>query len=56
MLGAIVIVVGLYALIWGKSKDHVNQIDQDDNFEKHKSFELPFSTTNVNKANNLDHI
>ncbi|KAJ1281191.1 hypothetical protein BS78_04G288700 [Paspalum vaginatum] len=27
VIGAVIIVVGLYALIWGKSKDHANQVD-----------------------------
>ena len=26
MIGAVIIVLGLYALIWGKSKDHENQV------------------------------
>lgn len=26
VIGAVIIVVGLYALIWGKSKDYVNQV------------------------------
>ncbi|VAI80483.1 unnamed protein product [Triticum turgidum subsp. durum] len=52
--GAMIIVVGLYALIWGKSKDHVNQVERNDNFEKHNSFELPFTTTTITKASNLD--
>uniref|UniRef100_A0A0A9FSW2 WAT1-related protein n=1 Tax=Arundo donax TaxID=35708 RepID=A0A0A9FSW2_ARUDO len=26
VIGAVIIVVGLYALMWGKSKDHVNQV------------------------------
>uniref|UniRef100_M8BY73 Auxin-induced protein 5NG4 n=1 Tax=Aegilops tauschii TaxID=37682 RepID=M8BY73_AEGTA len=54
--GAMIIVVGLYALIWGKSNDHVNQVERDDNFEKNNSFELPFTTTTITKASNLDHI
>ncbi|KAG8088240.1 hypothetical protein GUJ93_ZPchr0010g8579 [Zizania palustris] len=56
VVGAIIIVVGLYALIWGKNKDHANQVDLDDNFEKQKSFELPFSTAGVNKSSNPGHI
>ena len=56
VIGAIIIVVGLYALIWGKNKDHGNQVDQDDNFEKQKTFELPLSTTNVNEARSPNHI
>ncbi|KAF7104204.1 hypothetical protein CFC21_105122 [Triticum aestivum] len=54
--GAMIIVVGLYALIWGKSNDHMNQVERDDNFEKHNSFELPFTTITITKASNLDHI
>ncbi|KAL6842383.1 hypothetical protein ACP4OV_027810 [Aristida adscensionis] len=53
LIGAIVIVVGLYALIWGKSKDHVNQIDKEINFDKHMTFQLPFSTTDTNKTSIL---
>uniref|UniRef100_A0A0D9XIK2 WAT1-related protein n=1 Tax=Leersia perrieri TaxID=77586 RepID=A0A0D9XIK2_9ORYZ len=56
VIGATIIVVGLYALIWGKNKDHANQVDENDNFEKQKAFELPLSSTNVNKTSNLDHI
>lgn len=26
VIGAVIIVLGLYALIWGKSKDHENQV------------------------------
>ncbi|CAN6311445.1 unnamed protein product [Urochloa humidicola] len=53
LIGATVIVVGLYALIWGKNKDHVNADDVGKSFEKHKTFELPFSTTDMNKMINL---
>ncbi|KAL6640856.1 hypothetical protein ACP70R_019037 [Stipagrostis hirtigluma subsp. patula] len=56
MIGAIVIVVGLYALIWGKSKDHVHQIDKENNFDKQKTFELPFSATDANKTSSLGNI
>ena len=52
-----VIVVGVYALVWGKSNDHViNQVEKDDDFEKHKDFELAFTTGNITKASNLDRI
>lgn len=51
LIGATVIVVGLYALIWGKNKDHVKSVDnkEGNSFEKHKTFELPLSTSDVNK-------
>ncbi|KAM0905500.1 hypothetical protein ACQ4PT_017351 [Festuca glaucescens] len=56
IIGAMVIVVGVYALIWGKSNDHVNQVERDDDFEKHKAFELPFTATSITKESNLDRI
>ncbi|PUZ39348.1 hypothetical protein GQ55_9G295500 [Panicum hallii var. hallii] len=56
LIGAAVIVVGLYALIWSKNKDHVNALDTENNFEKQKPFELPFSTTDVNKTSSLGNI
>jgi hypothetical protein len=59
LIGATVIVVGLYALIWGKSKDHVKFVDnnkEENCFEKHKTFELPFSTSDVNKTSSLGNI
>ncbi|TVU30746.1 hypothetical protein EJB05_22383 [Eragrostis curvula] len=56
LIGAIIIVVGLYALIWGKNKDHVNQIDKEKNFDKQKTFELPFSSAELNKTGTLSNI
>lgn len=59
LIGATVIVVGLYALIWGKNKDHVKFVDnnkEENCFEKHKTFELPFSTSDVNKTSSLGNI
>uniref|UniRef100_A0ACD5TJM4 Uncharacterized protein n=1 Tax=Avena sativa TaxID=4498 RepID=A0ACD5TJM4_AVESA len=56
IIGATVIVVGVYALIWGKGNDRVNQVERDDNFEKHKAFELPFTTTNITNTSDLDRI
>ncbi|AQK91785.1 WAT1-related protein [Zea mays] len=47
LIGATVIVVGLYALIWGKNKDHVKS---QNSFDKHDTFELPFSTSAVNNT------
>ncbi|PWZ10931.1 hypothetical protein Zm00014a_003185 [Zea mays] len=35
LIGATVIVVGLYALIWGKNKDHVKS---QNSFDKHDTF------------------
>ncbi|KAK3157368.1 hypothetical protein QOZ80_2AG0120490 [Eleusine coracana subsp. coracana] len=53
LIGAIIIVVGLYALIWGKNTDHVNQIDKENNFDKQKqAFELPLSCADTNKSKN----
>ncbi|KAJ1257299.1 hypothetical protein BS78_K109500 [Paspalum vaginatum] len=54
LIGATVIVVGLYSLIWGKNKDRMN--DKENSFDKHKTFELPFSTTDVNKTGILGNI
>ncbi|OQU91877.1 WAT1-related protein At4g08290 isoform X2 [Sorghum bicolor] len=59
LIGATVIVVGLYALIWGKNMDHLKSIDnnkEENSFEKHKSFELSFSTSDVNKTSSLGNI
>uniref|UniRef100_A0A0A9G9N8 WAT1-related protein n=1 Tax=Arundo donax TaxID=35708 RepID=A0A0A9G9N8_ARUDO len=56
LIGAIIIVVGLYALIWGKNNDHVKQIDNEDKFEKHRTFELPFSTMDVKKTSTVGNI
>ncbi|GJN39996.1 hypothetical protein PR202_gb29156 [Eleusine coracana subsp. coracana] len=57
LIGAIIIVVRLYALIWGKNTDHVNQIDKENNFDKHKqALELPLSCTDTNKSRNHGNI
>lgn len=53
LIGATVIVVGLYALIWGKSKDHGNALDTENNCGKQKTFKLPSSTTDENKTSSL---
>lgn len=56
LIGATVIVVGLYALIWGKNNDHVKSVDKENSSEKHKTLELPFSTSDDNKTSSLDNI
>ncbi|XP_072991278.1 WAT1-related protein At1g21890-like [Typha latifolia] len=53
MIGAAIIVVGLYCLIWGKSKDH--QIQQMENREKTKALELPTSANGAAKSNTVDY-
>jgi hypothetical protein len=42
LIGATIIVFGLYALIWGKNKDHVNGSDAENNFEKHRTTDLNY--------------
>ena len=39
LIGAIIIVFGLYSVVWGKSKDPLNS--EALTFEKGKTFELP---------------
>jgi len=45
VIGAAIIVVGLYALIWGKSKDYQSQSSDDD--EKNAGLKLPITATGV---------
>ncbi|XP_073116992.1 WAT1-related protein At1g21890-like [Elaeis guineensis] len=53
VVGATIIVIGLYSLMWGKSKDHLTQSSDDD--EKKGAFELPISATDAMKSNSADH-
>ena len=46
MIGAAIIVVGLYALIWGKSKDYQSQPSSEDD-EKNGGLKLPMAATDV---------
>lgn len=46
MVGAAIIVVGLYALIWGKGKDHLNQSSEED-AEKNPGLKLPVAARDV---------
>ncbi|XP_010939363.1 WAT1-related protein At1g21890 isoform X1 [Elaeis guineensis] len=48
VIGAVFIVIGLYSLIWGKSKDHLNQRSQSS--EKTGAFELPLAITDAGKS------
>ncbi|WOK97691.1 WAT1-related protein [Canna indica] len=41
LIGAVVIVIGLYALIWGKSGDHLLTQTKEDTVEKKGALELP---------------
>lgn len=46
MIGAAIIVVGLYALIWGKGKDNISQSSEDDD-EKNAGIKLPVANADV---------
>ncbi|KAG1366664.1 WAT1-related protein [Cocos nucifera] len=48
VIGAVLIVIGLYSLIWGKSKDHLNQHSEGP--EKKGEFELPLAITDAGKS------
>lgn len=50
MIGAIIIVTGLYALIWGKGKDHL-----DNKLSDSGTTELPLSTIHDCKHDSCDH-
>ncbi|KAF8404110.1 hypothetical protein HHK36_008990 [Tetracentron sinense] len=52
VIGAIIIVSGLYCVVWGKSKDHV--ISSSLTSEKVGALELPIAATNVPKAITVD--
>ncbi|EHA8588542.1 putative WAT1-related protein [Cocos nucifera] len=52
MIGAIIIVIGLYSLIWGKSKDHLTEPSETG--EKERALELPISATDAAKSNYAD--
>ncbi|ONK75699.1 uncharacterized protein A4U43_C03F19610 [Asparagus officinalis] len=43
VIGAAIIVIGLYSLIWGKSRDHLNQSEEND--EKNSGMKLPIAAT-----------
>nr|XP_010926417.1 WAT1-related protein At2g39510 isoform X1 [Elaeis guineensis] len=53
VVGATIIVIGLYSLIWGTSKDHLTQSSDDD--EKKGVFELLISATDAMKSNSAGH-
>ncbi|XP_038990404.1 WAT1-related protein At1g21890-like [Phoenix dactylifera] len=48
VIGAAVIVIGLYSLIWGKSKDHLKQ--HSESSEKKGEFELPTAIADAGKS------
>lgn len=45
VIGALVIVVGLYALVWGKAKDEMGQDSEDD--EKNPGLKLPVAASDI---------
>ena len=45
VIGALVIVVGLYALVWGKGKDELGQDSEDD--EKNSGLKLPVAASDI---------
>ncbi|KAJ3695921.1 hypothetical protein LUZ60_001298 [Juncus effusus] len=49
VIGAVIIVIGLYALIWGKGKDHLNKSSVSSD-----STELPFSTVHDCKLESVN--
>lgn len=48
MLGAIIIVLGLYLVVWGKSKDHITSSTEVD--EKKTMADLPTTINNTDKT------
>ncbi|XP_010916579.1 WAT1-related protein At1g21890 [Elaeis guineensis] len=53
VIGASIIVIGLYSLIWGKSKDHLTQPSETG--EKEGALKLPIAATDAIKSNSADH-
>lgn len=56
MIGAVVIVIGLYSLIWGKSADHLSQSTDNSGGKKHGALELPKSVDDAMAANSVDFV
>ncbi|RWW54903.1 hypothetical protein BHE74_00038489 [Ensete ventricosum] len=54
LLGAVIIVIGLYFLIWGKSKDHLMQPSE--TMEKDAALRLPKVADDANKTTSIDHV
>ncbi|THU74259.1 hypothetical protein C4D60_Mb04t31490 [Musa balbisiana] len=54
LLGAVIIVIGLYFLIWGKSKDHLTQ--PSDTMAKDAALVLPKVADDANKTTSIDHV
>ncbi|KAL5992887.1 hypothetical protein ACLOJK_013806 [Asimina triloba] len=54
LIGAVVIVIGLYGVVWGKSKDPLESTPSMDN--KKGAFELPTTVTDDVKTNGNDHL
>lgn len=53
LIGAVVIVIGLYSLIWGKGSDHVN-LSMENNGEKQGKLELPRTSNGAMMLNSDD--
>ncbi|THU57256.1 hypothetical protein C4D60_Mb03t01590 [Musa balbisiana] len=56
VIGAVVIVIGLYSLIWGKSADHLSQSTDNSGGKKHGALELPKSVDDAMAANSVDFV
>ncbi|URD92088.1 Auxin-induced protein [Musa troglodytarum] len=57
VIGAVVIVFGLYSLIWGKSADHLSPQSTDNSGgKKHGALELPKSVDDATAANSVDFV
>ncbi|CAD5180716.1 unnamed protein product [Musa acuminata subsp. malaccensis] len=56
VIGAVVIVIGLYSLIWGKSADHLIQSTDNSGGKKHGALELPKSVDDAMAANSVDFV
>lgn len=53
-MGAVIIVIGLYFLIWGKSKDHLAQPSE--TMAKDAALVLPKVADDANKTTSIDHV
>lgn len=53
VIGAIIIVIGLYSLIWGKSKDRLTQPSESD--ENEGALKLPIAAADAIKSNSVGH-
>ncbi|CAL9747902.1 unnamed protein product [Musa acuminata subsp. burmannicoides] len=56
VIGAVVIVIGLYSLIWGKSADHLSQSTDNSGGKKHGALELPKSVDDAMATNSVDFV